>query len=256
MLARIFAIGSLGFLQLVRSRIYLNLLVAGIALVTAALALDRLSGGEGARVLVDLGLAFSSLVVVALAATTAIVTVTREIETKHVHLFVARPISRSELVLGRFTTTALLVLSANLVLGVLLGVLVGASGGEPFPALFAVLFSSFEGLIVAAIAVVFGVGSSSTMSAVFTTTLFVLGRLTLPLKELLDAGKLSGPIEPLMQGAYHVLPHFFSFDLTAWAHGEGTLDVATLAQSALYALVYTGALLALASFRFQRRDLL
>lgn len=256
MIMRVLALGATGFLELVRSRVYLNLLVAGIGLVLAALAFDRLSAGEGARVLTDMGLAFSSLVSAALAGTMAIVTVTREIETKQVHLLVARPILRAEFVLGRFVTTALLVLLSNGVLGLVLGGLAGALGGHPERVLFASLFVSFEGFIVAAIAVFFGVGSSSTMSAVFTTTLFVLGRLTLALKALLDRGALEGVFEPVFRGAYLVLPHLGCFDLTSWAHGDAAPGAVTVLQAALYGAAYTAALLAFATFRFERRDLL
>lgn len=256
MLGRIFAIGWIGFLQLLRSRIYINLLVAGIGLIVCALAFDQLAGGEGRRVLTDLGLAFISLLIAVLAGTTAIMAVTREIESKHIHLLLARPLGRSELILGRFTTTAMLVVTANGLLGLLLGLLVGVAGGSPFPVLCAVLFCSLEGLIVGALAILFGVGSSSTMSAVFTTTIFLLGRLTLPMKELLDAGKLRGPIEPLMQGAYRVLPQFFRFDLTEYARGGQALDPIPLAYGATYGLCYVGMLLSFAIWRFRRRDLL
>ena len=191
MITRITALGLIGFLQLLRSRIYLNLLVAGIALVLSALIFNELAGGDGPRVLVDLGLAFIALVTSALAGIVAIVTMTREIETKQLHPIIARPVHRAEVVLGRFLTATLLILTSTFTLGLLLGVVAElVLPGRGAPVLVASLFSSFEALIVAAIALVFGVGSSSTMSAVFTTTVFILGRLTLALRELLDAGKL------------------------------------------------------------------
>jgi hypothetical protein len=93
------------------------------------------------------------------------------------------------------------------------------------------------------------------MSAVFTTTVFVLGRLTLALRELLDAGKLD-TMRPLFEAVYAVLPHFFSFDLSAWARGDAAFHARTAATAALYGLLYTAALLAFAVWRINRRDLL
>lgn len=255
MIGRIATLGLIGFLQLLRSRIYLNLLVAGVALVLSALVFNELAGGDGPRVLIDLGLAFIALVTSALAGIVVIVTVTREIETKQVHHVLARPVHRAEVVLGRFLTATLLVLTSTASLGALLAVIAEINlPGTGVPVFGAAVFSSFEPLIVAAIALVFGVGSSSTMSAVFTTTVFVLGRLTLALRELLDAGKLD-VARPVLEGAYAILPHFFSFDLSTWARGDGPFDAAGVARAAAYGVCYAAALLAFASFRLHRRDL-
>lgn len=256
MIGRVLTIGWFGFLQLWRTRIYLNLLVASVALTGASLALYELSGGEGGRVLIDLGLAFIALMTSATAGIVAIVSLTREIETRQVHLFLARPISRAELVLGRFVTTAVLVvLTTGLLSALLAGITAVVWPPHAGAVLGAGLFSMGEALLVAALALVFGTGSSSTMSAVFVTTIFVLGRLTLPLRELIDAGKLDFA-RPVFEAAYAVLPHLFAFDLSAWARGQETLDVGAAAVSAAYGAAYIAALLLLAIWRLDRRDLL
>jgi ABC-type transport system involved in multi-copper enzyme maturation permease subunit len=258
MIARVWAIGLTGFVQLLRSRVYLNILVAGVGLVVASLLFDELSAGEGGRVLFDVGLAFSSLLVAVLAGVLSITTLTRELETKQAHLILARPIARGELVIGRFITTALLILFSNLVLGGLLSLLlvaVGASGAGW--ALAACLFASLEAFVVAALALFFGVGSSSTMSAVFTVTFFVAGRLTGELQTLIESGKFAGAT-PVLKAAYAALLHLAALDLTALraAPAGGPVNGAAIASAAAYAAAYTVAFLAFAVFRINRRDLL
>jgi ABC-type transport system involved in multi-copper enzyme maturation permease subunit len=243
------------FIQLVRTRVYLNILVAGVALVVAALAFDQLSAGEGGRVLFDIGTSFTALVVAALSGTIAITAVTRELETKQAHLVLARSIGRAEFVVARFLTTALLVVLSNLVLGALLtGLMIGIAADKASLALAACLFASFEGFIVAAVAIFFGVGSSSTMSAVFTTTIFVLGRLTGEMQEVI-AKQTFRAATPALRAIWFVLPHLPAFDLTGIWHGD-PVDAGALATSALYGIAYTVAILAAAAFRFSRRDLL
>ena len=254
MIGRVWAIAWSGFVQLVRSRIYLNVLVAGISLVIASLAFDELGAGEGGRILFDTGLAFSALLVAALAGIVSITTVTRELETKQAHLILARPIARAELVIGRFVTTALLVVFSNLILGGLLAGLllaVGAKGAQW--AFIATLFASLEAFVVAALALFFGVGSSSTMSAVFTTTLFIAGRLTGELYVLIQAGKFQAAT-PVLKLAYTVLPHLAALDLTYLRTRPADLEA--IASASVYAIAYTVAFLAFAVFRIQRRDLL
>ncbi|MCC7070099.1 MAG: hypothetical protein IT383_02185 [Deltaproteobacteria bacterium] len=244
-----------GVLQLLRTRVYLNILVAGVALVGAALAFDRMSAGEGGRVLLDVGSAFIALLVAVLAGVVSITAVTREIETKVASVVTARPLARVDYVLGRFGTAVGLVLLSNLCLGGLLGGVLWLSGAPHAALSFGVvLFASFEALIIAAIAIFFGVGSSSTMSALFTTTIFVLGRLTEELGRLIERGRF-GDATPLLKGVHAVLPHLPAFDLTPLAHGV-TSSPADLAQRAAYGALYAGAFLLAAAFRFSRRDLL
>jgi ABC-type transport system involved in multi-copper enzyme maturation permease subunit len=163
---------------------------------------------------------------------------------------------RHEILLGRFFTVAGLVVFTNLVFGMLLALLVVAIDGDGAGrVIVASLFVSLEGFVVAAIALLFGTGSSSTVAGLFTVTTFVLGRLTLALRDLLDAGKLQ-EIQVLMEAVYVALPHFHSFDLSAWARGGAGLDATALGQAAAYGLTYLAALLILAALRLRRRDLL
>ncbi len=258
MIARIritWTIATVGFVQLIRSRIYLNVLVAGIALVVASLVLEEVSAGEGGRVLHSLGLAFASLVVAAMATIVPIATVTRELETKEAHLMLARPIARGEFVVGRFLTTTMLVVASNVVLGgAIAGLLVATGSGQHASSAFvAALFQSLEGIVLAAVALFFGVSSSSTVSAVFVATFFVLGRLTGELLVLIEAGKF-GAATSAMKAIYAVLPHLAALDLTALR--DAAVPWTSIASAAAYAIAYALAFLAFAVFRINRRDLL
>lgn len=253
-MSRIIAQGLAGFMQLLRSRVYLNVIVAGVFLTACALIFEQLAGGTGGRVLLEVGLAFIALTTAALAGIIAITSMTREIETKQIHLVLARPVARYEVLLGRFTTIALLVIATNVVLGGVLATLILATGNDgAMGAFVAAQFASFESLIVGAIALFFGVGSSSTMSALFTTTIFVLGRLTLPLWEVLQSGRFEGAMKSVLTGAYWVLPHFSAFDATEWARTGKTFD---WLGNGIYGVLLLAGLVALAAFRLERRDVL
>lgn len=251
-----------GFLQLLRSRVYLNILVAGVALVVAALLFDELGGGAGGRVLLDVGPAFVALVVATLAGVLAITGLTRDIETKQAHLVLSRPVARWQFVVARFLTTALLIVLTNVLLGALIaGLLVLTAAPAPFASVAFVtcVFASLEAFIIAAIAIFFGTGSSSTMSAVFTATLFLLGRLTGEMAVIIERGTFPAAT-PVLKIVYAALPHLTAFDLTKLAHAgdgdDGAMSAADIALTGVYGLTYAGAFLAAAAFRFTRRDLL
>ncbi len=257
MIGRTLTLAKMGALQLLRGRVYLNLLVAGLALVAAALMFDRLSAGNGGRVFVDVGLAFSALIVAVLVAITSIGLVTRDIETRQVHLLLARPMARAEIVVGRFLTLALLALVSQLVLGlVMAGVALMLDGAAPLRLLGASLFCALEGWVVAALVMVFGTTSSSTVSALFVTTVFTLGRLTPTLEELIQKRKFGPGAHEILQAVHAALPHLERFDLTLWARTGRAPELSDVALSVLYALLYCAGLLAIATFRFGRRDVL
>jgi Cu-processing system permease protein len=255
MIQRIFMLSWTGFIQLLRSRIYINLLAANVFMVITAFILDRLSAGEGARMLINLGMSLGSLVTAVMAGTVAIVTLTTEIENKQIHLLLARPITRFEIIIGKFFTIAFLVTISNFIIGLVLwGMAIGIQSPHPERLFIAINYLSIEGYIVVAIAILFGIGSSSMMAATFTTLFFILGRLSDVLKQLVDGGKFAD-LSDLLNVAYYLVPHLYLFDLTDWAQGGPAPESTYIIQSVLAGLSYVAILLFLASLRLEKRDI-
>jgi len=239
--------------EFIRSKLYVGLLAAGGLMVAAAAMLAELSLGETVNALVDLGMAFIALVVAALAATVTISSVSSAIATREVIVLLARPVGRDAFVYGRSLAAITLVLAANVILGTMLAILVAVFGGPAFKTFVAVLFASFEGIIVAGIAMAFAVRSSSVLAATLTAVLFVVGRMDEALDTLLARGTF-GPLELPMRALAHGLPQLSRFDLTAWVHGDA--PATSLWWAACYGLLYSAALAAIASLRFGKRDVL
>jgi|GEM_PF-1049310 len=240
-------------LEFLRSKLYVGLLAAGLLLVAAAASLAELSLGETVATLADIGMAFVALTVAALGGAVTISSVSRAIASREVIVILARPVGRDAFVIARFLASATLVIAANVILGSVLAGLVGFMGGPALRTFLAVLFSSFEGLIVAGIALTFAARSPSVLSASLTVVAFVLGRMDGAFKVLLDKGTF-GVMEQPMRVIHHVLPQLSRFDLTAWVHGDA--PTSSVLWSVGYGLVYTTTMVTLASWRFRGRDIL
>ena len=82
--------------------------------------------------------------------------------------------------MGKFVTVAILVVISNFIIGLVLwGMAIGIESPEPMRIFWALKdFLSMEGCIVAAVALFFGVASSSLMSATFTALVFIIGGLS------------------------------------------------------------------------------
>lgn len=239
--------------EFARSKLYVGLLAAGTLMVVAAATLAELSLGETVNALVDLGMAFVALVVAGLAATVTISSVSTAIASREVVVLLARPVSRDAFVYGRSLAAITLVVSANAVLGVMLATLVAVFGGPALRTFVGIMFASFEGVIVAGLAMTFAVRSSSVLAATLTAVLFVVGRMDEAMAALLEKGTF-GALETPMRVLAHLLPQLSRFDLTAWVHGDAPASSLTWAVG--YGVLYAGALAAIASYRFSRRDVL
>ena len=244
----------LGTIELVRSRLYAGLLVAGLFMTVAAVGFAELSVGEYRSSLINVGLAFVSLVSSVLAMAVAISSMSRLIESRQVIALLSRPVPRYVSPLGRFGSVATLVLASNVVLGAVLAGFVRFADGPALRVFVAVVANSGEGLIVAAIAVLTATRLSGALSAVLTIGVFGIGRMDVHLLALIDKG-MFGPVTPMFRVAHHVFPQLSRYDLTAWVH-DGSVGVGAVLWTCGYTVLYVFAVLLLALKAFEKRDLL
>jgi Cu-processing system permease protein len=239
-------------LEFIRSRLYVGFLAAGVLLVLASLTLAELSVGEMVNSLVDIGLAFIALVAATLAGAVTVTSVSAAIQSRELIVQLARPVSRDVFVVGRLLAVMTLVVCANLVLGGILAGLVWLEDGPALRTFAASLMVSFEGFIVAAIALAFALRMPTVGAATLTVVLFIMGRMDTAFAGLIAKGTF-GALSGFMQILHHLLPQLSRFDLTAWVHGEAPGAVLF---AGAYGLLYVIGVAALGSVLFARRDLL
>jgi Cu-processing system permease protein len=243
------------FRELIRSRIYMSLLVAAICCVLLTLVLEIVSAGHAGRMLLDIGLWLSSLISVCIAGILGVHLITQDIASKRIHILIARPIFRSQIILSRFLTIFALILASNLLMGAVLELLLWGIGSPAgFRLLGAALFFSLEGSLIAAVALMLGIGSSGAVSGGVTVFVFVLGRLSSLFGELIEAGKF-GDTTRLMELIFYLIPQLHRFDLTRWAAGDEIWNWNSFGASIAYGLFLTIGILAMAAFRLEKKDL-
>jgi len=239
-------------LQQLRSRAYVVILAVGVLLVVGALALSELSGGESARVVEDIGLAVIALSVSVTAVTLALSSFSREIATREIFFSLVQPMPHSVAYLSRFLAGTFSVLVTNMILaGLFLAILAAVGAPDPLPRVFvACMVGGLEAIVLLAIALFLGIGSSLAVSASVMTALFVVGRLAHDL-EILVAREAFGPTTVVLEACLWILPRLDRFDLTWWAGATGWAQaVAAVAYGVVYALGWV----LLGLVRIERRD--
>jgi hypothetical protein len=239
-------------LQQLRSRAYLLVVAIGALLVAGALAMSELAGGESARVVEDLGLAVIGLSVSVAAVTLALSSFSREIQTREIFLTLVQPVPRTIAYLSRFLAGAISIFFTNIFLGgLLVALLAVVHGADPLGRVFvACMVGSLEALVLLAIALCLGLGSSLAVSTSVMTVLFIVGRLAHEL-EVLVQRKVFGASTWLMEAALWFLPRLDRFDLTFWAARTGWEQPL---QATLYGALYVAGWVLLGLLRIDRRD--
>jgi len=257
-MTKLIAIAGLTVREAVRQRLAVNLLVFALGLVAASLTLSQLTFGEQYRIIVNIGLSsmevFGTLIALFLGAGI----VAGDVERRRLYPIVAKPVSRSQYVVGRYlglvatTTLNLLVMAAMfaLVLGVYKGGL-GFVRDTPFAAVLLAMAVRFA--VVGAIATLFSTFSTTTLAAIFTLALVVAGQLSADLvRYWAQQGSAAAAVGKV---AYLLVPNLQALDLKEAMVYRDPTPASFAITGIAYGLAYAAAMVALATAVFSRRDL-
>ena len=254
---RILAIARNTFREAVRDRVLYNLVLFVLLLSVSAVFLGAASASQDAKIIIDLGLSAMLLFGAFIAIFVGVGLVYKEIERRTLYTIFAKPVGRSEFLLGKYLglCATLAVNVAVMGAGVTLVLLYVVRGTTPLVrALWPTVGLIYlELTILTAVALVFSAFSSPIVSAFGSLAVFVIGHFSLELKGF--AGVIdSAFIRAALVGIYYLLPDLSTFSLiTPAAHGISP-PAGHLAVAVLYALAWDVALLALAALTFARRD--
>lgn len=242
------------FRETLRDKILYNLVFFALLLIGASVLLGTLTIGEQARIVNDVGLAAINLVGVIIAIFVGIGLVTKEIERRTIYTILARPITRTQFVLGKYFGL-ICVGAVNIAIMVTMFLAtIWLSGNVVHGSLLqAVQLILVEILLLTALAMFFSTFSSPTLSAIMTIGIYVIGHLTGDLKGI--AEKSNNPeTEMIMTGLYYLCPNLEWLNIKGQASSGILVSWEYQMAATAYGLLYAGLLLFGACRIFERRD--
>ena len=257
MLWRIGTIAQNAFREAVRDRVLYNLVLFVLLLTAGAIFLGELSGGQEAKIIVDLGLSSMLLFGVFIAIFVGIGLVHKEIERRTIYAILSKPIGRGEFLLGKYLGLCLTLLVNVFVMGagVSLALLYVNRGWDPLVLSIwpAILLIYLELAILTAVALLFSTFSSPALSALLTFFVFVAGHFSGDLKTF--AASLGGTAARwFFTTIYYLVPNLSNYSLiTPASHGFAP-GAPALLLALLYAAIYSSVLLAAGALIFNRRN--
>lgn len=255
MLRKIAIIAVNTFREAVRDRVLYNLILFVLLITASAAFLGELSAGQEARVIVNLGLSATLIFGTFISIFVGVSLVWKEIEKKTVYAIFAKPVERSEFIVGKYLGLCMTLLVNVIVMGFGVTLALLYVGGTDFAAKIwpAVALIFFELTIVTAVAIMFSSFSTPALSALLTFFVFVIGNFSTSLREL--AQGLSSPVaKAVLDAVYYVVPNFSYFSFITETSNGMSAPAPMMGGALLYAVLFDVVLLTITVVIFKRRN--
>ena len=268
-MSRVWLVAWHVFKESVRDRVLFAIGGFAAVLVAASVLLGQITAGQDVKIIKDLGVATLELSGVLIAVFIGVGLVAREIERRSIYSVLAKPVGRTEFVVGKYLglvgTIVVNLVVMTAVLYVVLAYLHWQTPDEVERAwvtpvldptlLVAVLLIAAELALLTAVALFFSTFSSSgLLSAALTLGVFVIGLFSDDLRGFTSTTG-TGVIAPLVQAVGLVVPSFSAFDVKAdVVNGRPPVPAMYVVMTVAYAACYIAALVAAASAVFSRRE--
>lgn len=242
------------FRENLRDKILYSLLIFAAFLMGASILLGALTIAEQEKIIADMGLASINVIGVIIAIFVGIGLVSKEIERRTIYTILAKPISRSQFILGKYLGLVI-TLGVNLVIMFDVFLLTLWMTQVPITMVLvqAVALMMVEFLVVTATALFFSTFSTPTLSAALTLGFYFIGHLTSDLKALAEKSS-SEVTKAVMTALYYLCPNLEVLNIKGQAVSGVSLAWSYQVSATLYGLLYASLLLAGAAAIFQKRD--
>jgi ABC-type transport system involved in multi-copper enzyme maturation permease subunit len=248
----VLSIAGVTLREALRRRLQVNLLLFALLLIMASLAASSLTVGHTHRIASDLGLTAMELMGTLTAVFLGASLVAGDIERRALYPVVAKPVARVEYLLGRYLGLAATLWLNLAAMGLTLVAMLALDARSLAPVdgalLSAFAMMGVQFLVVAAVAVLFSALTTTTLAAIFGLSIAIAGHMSNDLR-LLWKGEGAG----FARALWYVLPNLSALSLNE-AVIYRTPPPAAAWLPCVYALLYVGALLAVAAAIFERRD--
>ena len=242
------------FREASRDRLLLGALGAGALLLATTQLLTPLALGEGVRLTVDLGLSGISLIGLMLVLLVGTSLVSKEIDRRTIFNLLSRPLARHTYLIGKWAgLTATLWIVAFSMGAALAGILALRGHPEFVPGIAqGTYLAALELAVVTACAVLFSAISTPVLSALYTTGLYLVGQWSYDLREF--ASHFPPAVASACNVAANLVPNLPLFNMRTLAANAESAPFGHLCVATVYALMYCGCALALATAAFETRD--
>jgi Cu-processing system permease protein len=252
---RIWAIAANSFREVIRDRILYFIGFFALLMAFAWRLLPEIAVGTHEKIFLDLGLAAIGLLGIIVAVFVGTGLINKEIDKRTILVLIPKPLSRAEFILGKHLgLSGVLAVMLGVMLMIYLLMLLGMKVSfQALPLIVSVFYLGLELILIAAVALAFGVFTSSILATLMTFGVYLMGHIS---KDLIQLGIISknANILAITKNIYLILPDLERLNFRNEAVYGLLPSADVLIGNALYSLVYTGLLLGISILIFSRRQ--
>ncbi len=243
------------FREAIRDKILYNLVFFALLIMGISVILGKLTLGERLKIIQDVSLASMSIFGLLIAIFVGIGLVYKEIQRRTIYTLLAKPISRSQFLVGKYLGLVLTIAVNVAVMTVALFTLLWffSENGVNWGLWKAIFLIMIELLVITAVAVFFSTFSTPTLSAMCTLGIYIIGRFNSDL--MFFANRAENPVlKYLVLILHYLLPNLEQFDIKGQVVYQMPIAAEHIVRSTIHGLVYMAFLILAGMLIFQRRD--
>lgn len=243
------------FKETVRNKVMANILLFAIGMVLMTMIVSNWSLDQQAKILKDFGLAAISIFGLLIALFVGVRTIYQEIERHTIYMLVSKPISRWQVILGKYfglaATIFINILAITFCLFVVDFFIEGTVDFGLIPGIFLIVLEIY---LVIAFAIFFSTFTSPLLSAIFTLIIYVIGHLA-PSIQIFTKLRPDDPANTILLALYKILPNLENFNIKTEVVEHVALPENMILYAMIYGISYVAILLFLTSWIFKKKDL-
>jgi ABC-type transport system involved in multi-copper enzyme maturation permease subunit len=262
-------IAMITFKEGIRNRSIYGISLLALLMMVANFIISDMVSQDVGKVAVDISLSAVSFAGLLMVLFVGINLMAKDLDRKTIYMVLAKPISRSQYLLGKFIGVAMLIVVCLCVLSIFAAVsifLIKLGHSKYFSHFFwpqvwlSLFFTTLMLTLVASLSFLFAsFTSTSFLTFILTIISYIIGMSINDVKALVEAPQAAGiTVSPItvkiVQATYYIFPNLSFFDIkTQAAHGL-LVPVSYIIGVVAYCVVYSSIALALACIFFRKRE--
>jgi len=210
------AVGWVSFLEIIRDKVLYNVILCAGLLLSIGFLASRLTYIRPERIILNFGLTGVTISCAMIAIFTGAGLLSKEFDRRTIYVALCHPISRAQFLLGKFTGLSLVIFLNWLILSaVYLIILYNTSpdGSDLTRTLLIALFLTLiQTLLLASITLFFSSFSTTSLSAIMTIGLYLIGNNITQVSLVASKAK-EGPGKAMLNALALLLPNLEHFNL-------------------------------------------
>ncbi len=253
---KVYILAKNTFRESIRSKILYSIVLFAILVVVASSIFGLVTIGDKVKVLKDFGLFALNLFGVAYVVITGSALLFKELSRKTIFNILAKPIRRSEFIWGKFLG---MLMTLFLMLGMmslaLMVFLYFYSTKVDYNLMLASYSVFLQVMMVCSLVILLSsIFVTPFLSGAITFGLFLIGRSSEVILQLIESFKLQGISEYIFKTIYYLLPNLAAVDISNKVVHNFPVPAEVLIWNSVYAIGYAALAIILASHFFSRRE--